>query len=54
MTGVLNAIGDCEQPVTLLNVVGDYGGGGMLLALGVCAALLQARISGSGQSSMPP
>lgn len=49
MTGALNAIGGREKPVPPLNLVGDYGGGGMLLALGVCAALLHARISGRGQ-----
>ncbi len=49
MTGLLNAIGERERPVPPLNIVGDYGGGGMLLALGVCAALLHARISGRGQ-----
>ena len=32
-----------------LNLVGDYGGGGMLLAVGVLAALLEAKGSGKGQ-----
>ncbi len=32
-----------------LNLVGDYGGGGMLLALGIAAALFEARSSGKGQ-----
>jgi alpha-methylacyl-CoA racemase len=32
-----------------LNLVGDMGGGGMLLALGICAALVHARATGEGQ-----
>ena len=32
-----------------MNVVGDFGGGGMLLAFGVACALLEARSSGEGQ-----
>jgi alpha-methylacyl-CoA racemase len=36
-------------PVPPLSLVGDMGGGGMLLALGVVAALLEARASGHGQ-----
>jgi alpha-methylacyl-CoA racemase len=32
-----------------LNLVGDYGGGGMLLAFGVVCGILEARVSGSGQ-----
>ena len=38
-----------ERPVPPLNLVGDYGGGGMLLAVGVLAALLEAKGSGRGQ-----
>jgi alpha-methylacyl-CoA racemase len=38
-----------ERPLFPLNLVGDYGGGGMLLALGVVCALLEARTSGRGQ-----
>jgi len=38
-----------ERPVAPLNLVGDFGGGGMLLAFGVLAALLEARRSGKGQ-----
>jgi len=48
-SGVLNAIGPSEQPLPPLNVVGDFGGGGMLLAFGVACALLEARKSGRGQ-----
>ncbi len=38
-----------EAPVPPLNMVGDFGGGGMFLALGVVAALLDAQSSGQGQ-----
>jgi alpha-methylacyl-CoA racemase len=38
-----------ERPLMPLNLVGDYGGGGMLLALGVLAAIIEARVSGQGQ-----
>ena len=38
-----------EKPLAPINMVGDYGGGGMLLALGVLAAILEARCSGKGQ-----
>ena len=36
-------------PTPPLNLVGDFGGGGMLLAFGVCAALLSRANSGLGQ-----
>jgi alpha-methylacyl-CoA racemase len=38
-----------EGPTPPLNMVGDFGGGGMFLALGVVAALLEAKSSGQGQ-----
>ncbi len=38
-----------EPPVPPLNLVGDFGGGGMLLAFGMVAALLEAARSGEGQ-----
>jgi len=38
-----------EAPVPPLNMVGDFGGGGMFLALGVVAGLLEAQRSGEGQ-----
>ncbi len=38
-----------EKPVPPLNLVGDFGGGGMVLALGIVAALYEARSSGKGQ-----
>jgi len=50
LAGALEPIGRRgEAPVPPLNLVGDFGGGGMLLALGVCAALLEAGRSGQGQ-----
>jgi len=50
VSGVLNTIGPANgPPVPPLNLVADYGGGGMLLALGVLAACLEARRSGQGQ-----
>jgi alpha-methylacyl-CoA racemase len=50
LSGALNAIGRAGQaPVPPLNLVGDFGGGGMLLAFGVVCALLEARRSGKGQ-----
>jgi alpha-methylacyl-CoA racemase len=38
-----------EAPVPPLNMIGDFGGGGMMLAFGVVCALLEARSSGRGQ-----
>jgi alpha-methylacyl-CoA racemase len=50
LSGALAAIGRTDDPPTIpLNLVGDFGGGGMLLAIGVLAALLEARSSGRGQ-----
>ncbi|MGE0153649.1 MAG: CaiB/BaiF CoA transferase family protein [Reyranellaceae bacterium] len=50
LAGALHAIGpEGEAPVPPLNLLGDYAGGGMLLALGVCAALVNARATGQGQ-----
>ena len=50
MSGALHCIGrKGENPVPPLNLVGDFGGGGMLLAFGMVCALLEARKSGKGQ-----
>ena len=50
ITGALHAIGRRgERPVVPLNLVGDFGGGGMLLVTGILAALLEAQKSGQGQ-----
>jgi len=50
LTGVLHAIGRAgSAPVPPLNLVGDFGGGGMLLAFGIACGLAEARRSGKGQ-----
>lgn len=50
LTGALHACGTAESgPVPPLNLVGDFGGGGLMLAFGVVCALLEARRSGRGQ-----
>jgi alpha-methylacyl-CoA racemase len=50
MAGALHGIGHADRPPPLpLNLIGDFGGGGMLLALGVCAALVERGVSGEGQ-----
>lgn len=50
LTGVIHAIGRAGQPPSIpLALMGDMAGGAMYLALGVVAALLEARESGRGQ-----
>ena len=50
LTGLLHALGEPDRPPRPpLNVVGDYGGGAMLLVAGVLAALLEARTTGRGR-----
>ena len=50
LTGILNAIGrKGEAPLPPLNLIGDFGGGGMLLGFGVACGLLEASRSGKGQ-----
>ena len=50
LVGALHSIGrKGEAPVPPLNLVGDFGGGGVFLALGVVGALLEAQKSGKGQ-----
>lgn len=50
LAGALHHIGRAEQPPTPpLNLAGDMGGGGLLLAFGMLAALLEARTTGQGQ-----
>jgi alpha-methylacyl-CoA racemase len=50
VAGSLDPIGRAgERPVPPLNLLGDFGGGGMLLAVGVLAALLERERSGRGQ-----
>jgi alpha-methylacyl-CoA racemase len=49
-TGALHAIGRAGGPPQVpLNVIGDFGGGGMLLAFGIAAALIQRASDGKGQ-----
>ena len=48
--GALHAIGPKDgKPVPPLNLVGDFGGGGMLLAFGIACGMLEANKSGKGQ-----
>ncbi len=50
LAGALHGIGRAgEKPAIPLNLVGDFGGGGLLLAYGMVCGLLEARTSGKGQ-----
>jgi alpha-methylacyl-CoA racemase len=50
LSGALEPIGRAgERPVPPLNLLGDFGGGGLLLAMGVLAALVERSVSGRGQ-----
>ncbi len=50
LSGALHGIGNAgEKPVPPLNLVGDFGGGGMVLAFGIVAALHERHQSGKGQ-----
>lgn len=50
LAGVLDAVGPAEGPPAIpLNLVGDFGGGGMMLAYGMVCALLAAQRTGRGQ-----
>ncbi len=50
LAGALEGIGRAgEKPLPPLNLVGDFGGGGMFLAFGMVCALLEAQRSGQGQ-----
>lgn len=50
LSGALHAVGRAgEKPVPPLNLVGDFGGGGMFLAFGVMCAVFEAQRSGVGQ-----
>ncbi|WP_439814651.1 CaiB/BaiF CoA transferase family protein [Zavarzinia sp. CC-PAN008] len=50
MAGMLHMIGNRGgKPVPPVNFVGDFGGGGMMLAFGIACALLEAKASGKGQ-----
>ncbi len=50
VSGALHACGRAGQPpIVPLNLVGDFGGGGMMLAFGMLAGLISARVTGLGQ-----
>ena len=50
ISGALHAFGRAgDKPTAPINMVGDFGGGGMMLAFGMLAALLHAQRSGEGQ-----
>lgn len=50
LAGALHAYGRAgEKPTPPINMVGDFGGGGMMLAFGMVAALLHAKTTGQGQ-----
>lgn len=50
LTGALHSIGPKDgKPVVPLNLVGDYGGGALYLALGILSAIFEAQKSGKGQ-----
>ena len=50
LSGTLHAIGrPGEKPVPPINLLGDFGGGGMLLAFGIMCAVYEVRKSGKGQ-----
>ncbi|MES2318609.1 MAG: CaiB/BaiF CoA-transferase family protein [Pseudomonadota bacterium] len=50
LTGMLHAMGRADAPpAPPLNLVGDFGGGAMMLAFGVVCAVLESRKSGKGQ-----
>ena len=50
LSGALHAIGtECDGPLPPLNLVGDFGGGGMFMAFGVVCGILEAQRSGKGQ-----
>jgi len=49
ITGALHAIGTKDKPVPPLNIAADFGGGGMMLLVGILAAIYEAQASGKGQ-----
>lgn len=49
ISGALHAIGTRQTPIPPLNLVGDFGGGGAMLAFGIVSALLHALRTGEGQ-----
>lgn len=49
ISGLLHGIGPKERPAVPINYLGDYAGGGMMLAFGMVAALLAVQRGGQGQ-----
>src|SRR5215813_63323 len=50
LSGVLYSIGEKDGPPSIpLNLIGDFGGGALYLAMGVLAGLLSAKATGTGQ-----
>ncbi|MBE8190730.1 MAG: CoA transferase, partial [Alphaproteobacteria bacterium] len=49
LSSALASIGTKTRPIAPLNLVGDFGGGALYLAMGICAALFEAQRSGKGQ-----
>jgi alpha-methylacyl-CoA racemase len=49
LTGLLHAVGPKERPVVPINYLGDYAGGGLMLAFGMVSALLHVQRGGEGQ-----
>src|SRR5690606_21278052 len=49
LSGALHAIGNKDKPAIPLNLIADFGGGALYLAMGILAALHQAKQSGAGQ-----
>lgn len=49
ISGLLHGIGPKERPVAPVNYLGDYAGGGMMLAFGMVSALLAVQRGGEGQ-----
>jgi alpha-methylacyl-CoA racemase len=49
LSGALHAIGTGDKPIPPLNLVADYGGGAVILVIGLLAGLIQSRASGKGQ-----
>jgi alpha-methylacyl-CoA racemase len=49
LTGALHAIGPKDRPAIPLNLIGDFGGGALVLAFGLVSAILHARDAGEGQ-----
>lgn len=51
LSGALHAIGPKDAPPAIpLNLIGDYGGGGMMLAYGLVCGILESKTSGKGQT----